>query len=190
MQNTDDCFWAVDTNFMVTAFNEAYKNHFFNLFGKYPSIGSPDLYIEFNPLYYQFITECYRQTLTDKVHKSITQDKNANGAIVDVEYKFMSITKDDGSISGIVGFRRDITEYQNLIRSLEKLNDKLKDIAWVQSHKLRGPLTTIKGLITFLHNNTLDTKYQQQMLSALDEKVKEMDLVIREIVTESESQPN
>jgi len=56
----------------------------------------------------------------------------------------------------------------------------------VQSHKLRGPLSTIMGIVSFLMQKDIDQKYHEQMLLSLKDKAEEMDNVIREIVSRSE----
>ncbi len=44
------------------------------------------------------------------------------------------------------GVTIDITEQKNNIRKIQLQNEKLKEIAWLQSHKVRGQVASILGL--------------------------------------------
>ena len=54
----------------------------------------------------------------------------------------------------------------------------------MQSHKLRGPLTTIQGIVNYLTNNTPDSENYEAMREGLRNAVNEMDKVIHEILEE------
>lgn len=82
----------------------------------------------------------------------------------------------------------DITEQKKLLqritRDKQKLQDqnrRLSEIAWIQSHKVRGPLANILGLVPLLEiNNTTDNE-NAIILEGIKSASENLDTVIREI---------
>ena len=80
---------------------------------------------------------------------------------------------------------RDITAQIEHTQAIEKQNEKLKEIAHLQSHVVRAPLARIMGL-TNLITQSKDENADQQLLEYLDISVQELDGVIRTIVSHGE----
>jgi light-regulated signal transduction histidine kinase (bacteriophytochrome) len=57
-----------------------------------------------------------------------------------------------------VSIALDITERVNHIRAIEEQNRILKDIAWMQSHMVRAPLSRMMMLLTLLENKDKNPK--------------------------------
>ncbi|GAB3336459.1 hypothetical protein GCM10027429_19820 [Marivirga atlantica] len=90
----------------------------------------------------------------------------------------------DGTILGIA---RDITERKKYIDSIEQQNDKLKEIAWIQSHEVRAPLSKILSLIDyFKHSYSHATLTTEEILAHVESASHELDKKIREIVKKAE----
>jgi len=90
----------------------------------------------------------------------------------------------DGTILGIA---RDITERKKYIDSIEEQNDKLKEIAWIQSHEVRAPLSKILSLIDyFKHSYSHATLTTEEILEHIESASHELDKKIREIVKKAE----
>ncbi|MEM8968147.1 MAG: PAS domain-containing protein [Bacteroidota bacterium] len=71
-----------------------------------------------------------------------------------------------------------LIEYQNEI--LDR-NQKLEEIAWMQSHKIRGPLSTIMGLVGLMLSEK-EEGLNVEYLESLRETCDTLDQVIRRIV--------
>lgn len=185
IENTDDFLWSVDKNFVLLAFNKAYRKGMYQYFGAYPEVGKPELLIqEHAPLFYNKLITCYQRVLAGLQYEPIEKGIRHNNVEPDIEVRFRPIVDEHGVITGVSCYRRDITEYLKLIKILEKNNKQLLSIAWVQSHKLRGPLTTIQGIVNYLTNNTPDSENYEAMREGLRNAVNEMDKVIHEILEE------
>jgi PAS domain S-box-containing protein len=78
---------------------------------------------------------------------------------------------------------RDITTQIEHTQAIEKQNEKLKEIAHLQSHVVRAPLARIMGLTNLI---TQDKNNDKQLLEYLDISVHELDGVIRAIVSHGE----
>jgi len=73
-----------------------------------------------------------------------------------------------------------------LHQELKNQNEKLKDIAYVQAHTIRLPLTKIMAL-TDLIENEYKGLIDQELMSSLTHSSNELDSMIRKIVSESET---
>ncbi|EPR67924.1 diguanylate cyclase/phosphodiesterase (GGDEF & EAL domains) with PAS/PAC sensor(s) [Cyclobacterium qasimii M12-11B] len=81
----------------------------------------------------------------------------------------------------------DITERYKHIQAIEGQNEKLKKIAWMQSHGVRAPLARIMGLVELLKTDSdlLGEQEKEQVLKHIMTSATELDEVIREIVRTS-----
>ncbi len=91
------------------------------------------------------------------------------------------ILTEDGAISIIKGTLQDVTEQRLYIQKIQLQNQKLKDIAWIQSHKVRSPVATIMGLIPLFNKEDSSDPINLQVLDGLTEAAVTLDEVIKEI---------
>jgi len=80
---------------------------------------------------------------------------------------------------------RDITAQIEHTQAIEKQNEKLREIAHLQSHVVRAPLARIMGLTNLIKQGQ-DEDMAKQLLEYLDISVQELDGVIKSIVIHSE----
>jgi len=92
--------------------------------------------------------------------------------------------KNDDMIVGSCITGRDITERKLYLKSLEDQNKVLREISWVQSHMVRGPLARIMGLISLLKVSKNESE-KDQMLEYLDLSAQELDDKIKDITDKS-----
>lgn len=184
LENTDDCLWSMDKDFNILAFNKVYKEFIFVASGKYPKVGEPDILRQVAPQFYNQVLEGYNAALAGNVFNSLDKGINTEGADLDFATRFNPIRNKEGEVIGISCSRKDITEYLDLTDSLMKHNEQFKNIAWLQSHALRGPLTTIMGIADILADadDKLDPDTTQLLLKGLKDKLTEMDKLVNEIV--------
>lgn len=89
-----------------------------------------------------------------------------------------------GKIQRLV-ISRDITEQIERTKAIEKQNEQLREIAYMQSHVVRAPLSRILGLVNMLNANQ-DSQAAAEILGYLDTSAKELDDVIRAIINKTE----
>jgi PAS domain S-box-containing protein len=100
------------------------------------------------------------------------------------------ITRDaERRIIRLNGFLLDITEETEYVRKIEEKNEKLREIAWMQSHGVRAPLARIMGLVNLIQNHKDDDTDVNEVLSMIIQSVEELDLLVRAVVRKTEELP-
>ncbi|MBZ9731000.1 PAS domain S-box protein [Salegentibacter sp. JZCK2] len=111
----------------------------------------------------------------------------------DGDYKYVLdrsyvITDDSGNPSRIIGSIQDITERRKYINAIERSNERLREIAWTQSHVVRAPLARIMGLIDLLKNQRNNLDNIEEIIDNILNSSKELDKVIRKITNKTEEE--
>lgn len=115
-------------------------------------------------------------SLGESVHKK----KNGEEIIVDLRTNILSYKGKEAKVVLVT----DITERYKHIQAIEAQNEKLKKIAWTQSHVVRAPLARIMGLTELLRDDSslVDKREKEQLLKYLLQSATEFDEIIRNIV--------
>ncbi len=186
IENTDDVLWSVERSGDLLAFNKAFSDLVRKEQGEAPMVGQRFPEFETEMLLAGKIEEGYKTALDSGSFDVIEKVPVHETVSAHIQLRFKAIKNETGVVTGVSCFLRDISQYVKMIESLEEKNQRLRDIAWVQSHKLRGPLTTIMGILKFLNDEEAPSEMKKEMLIGLNEKVAEMDAIIHEIVSKTE----
>lgn len=81
----------------------------------------------------------------------------------------------------------DVTEKLRHMTAIEIQNDKLRDIAWTQSHIVRAPVARLIGLIDLIKTGGLNDKEKETYLDHVVSSAEEVDVIIKDIVDKSQS---
>lgn len=85
-----------------------------------------------------------------------------------------------------ISIERDITERMRHIQEVEDQNERLREIAWMQSHVVRAPLARIMGLIEIIPKYESFDKIPKEILPHILNSAHELDHIIRDIVLKTE----
>ena len=111
--------------------------------------------------------------------------KKKNGDLIHVDIQ--SNTLPFQNTTGRIILANDVTERFAYIEAIEKQNEKLKEIAWIQSHVVRAPLARIIGLIDLIKNEGFDERSDNEKLFGyLLNSAEELDTIIRDISNKAE----
>ncbi|GAB3921644.1 PAS domain S-box protein [Mucilaginibacter myungsuensis] len=77
---------------------------------------------------------------------SIVRQRESDGEEMYYEVSFNPIRDLNDKVIGVNCFLRDITEAQKYLHKIEEQNERLRQIAWIQSHRVRAPVASILGL--------------------------------------------
>ena len=126
-------------------------------------------------------------------------------AVGNAEFYFQGVyqhRKKDGSViqvnqsSNILTFKgrkaeiiliNDISDKVAYTLAVEEQNQKLKEIAWIQSHVVRAPLARLMGLVSLITDDIVEKGDLNNVLSNVLDSANELDLVIRDIVIKTEN---
>lgn len=106
-----------------------------------------------------------------------------NGKEINVEIYFNQIISP--SFDGLIVLSNDVTETLEHIDIIQKQNDKLKTIAWTQSHVVRAPLSRILGIMNLIEGNDVTPEDLSFWHKQLRISTNEMDDIVKKIIKES-----
>ncbi|TAH08211.1 MAG: PAS domain S-box protein [Sphingobacteriia bacterium] len=105
--------------------------------------------------------------------------KKKDGTIINMDTRGY-VLEFEGKISKHI-VANDVTEVSSYISAIEKQNNKLKEIAWIQSHKIRAPLAKIMGFVNLLHSDFCSDTEKKELLDYLKTSSVELDSVLKDI---------
>jgi response regulator of citrate/malate metabolism len=73
------------------------------------------------------------------------------------------------------------------IKQIQTQNEKLKNIAWTQSHVVRAPLSRIMGIVNFIESDEQQPDDLSFWLEQLKNSANEMDAIVQKITSEAQA---
>lgn len=110
----------------------------------------------------------------------------ANRDVTYVQHRGLIVRDKSGKPVRAVGSLLDMTEMMERNIKIENQNKAFSEIAWIQSHKVRGPLTTLMGLVNVLKMPLTDDATEENLVGLIGIAANELDEIIHEIVEKSE----
>lgn len=117
-----------------------------------------------------------------------------DGTFADVIDRGIVIRDEKGNPIRMVGAMNDITERKNFeisrsryVSQIEIQNEKLKNIAWTQSHIVRAPLARMLGIMNVIEDNNKDLDDTLMLLKLLRDSANELDEIIKDMVAKAQT---
>ncbi|MBK6265757.1 response regulator [Marivirga sp. S37H4] len=108
--------------------------------------------------------------------------KNGEIIYVDIQSNVIKFNERDAKIV----LANDITDRIIHTKTIEVQNEKLKEVAWLQSHIVRAPLSRIMGLLNVLSSGKLNEIEKKQYLGYAIDSANELDSIVRDVVSKSQ----
>ena len=89
---------------------------------------------------------------------------------------------EDEQLIGVAIMMTDISAMKRASKRIENQNEALKEIAFLQSHRVRRPLANILGLVHIFNTKNMNDPFNQTVLEKLLLSSQELDDIIRSIV--------
>ncbi len=116
--------------------------------------------------------------------QGVFKHEKKNGEIIHVDIR-SNIIYFNGKKAEVI-LANDITERLNHIEAIEQQNEKLREIAWKQSHVVRAPLARMLSLIHLISDKATPNDEKNEMLDHVIQSANELDEIIRDIVNVSQ----
>ena len=184
INSTTDLIWAVNREYHLITANTAFFNFIEKVSGKSIHEGQKVLMEEFS----KDITAEWK-TLYDSAFE---------GSSYTITYKFKMDTGNSYSLIsfnpifnnqnvciGVACYSKDVSERMRYIKAIEEQNEKLKSIAWTQSHMVRGPLSRLMGLVNLMKDDGVKEEELDSFLNHIKHSAEEIDHIVRQIVEKS-----
>jgi PAS domain S-box-containing protein len=174
INNTRDLIWSVDCDFNIITGNGAFWQRVERLTGKRPeTITNAD----FQQDIMRPILNSYRRAFKGEAFL-VVRERELDGHKCFEELSFNPIVDQQQEVTGVNCFLRDITSQREHVEQIEQQNDKLREIAWIQSHQLRVPVANILGLGELYR---LDCSARDELIPLFCREAGRLDELIREI---------
>ncbi|MGB3587063.1 MAG: PAS domain-containing protein [Tunicatimonas sp.] len=142
----------------------------------------------------EFIGSSIKEAIGDKHFEILAEnfDTALEGKPVKYQVEFAEqhflcvlqpIFDDKDTVSNVVMIANEVTELINYQNKIINQNERLRRISWIQSHKVRGPLATLLGLINIISLENKDPSinkylvYLKDTANILDDQIQEITAV-------------
>jgi two-component system, sensor histidine kinase len=98
---------------------------------------------------------------------------------------FSLLSGSDDLDTSILVTAKDVTAFKETEERLKRQNEALKEIAWIQSHKVRGPVASIKGLMMLIDWDQNSLEENRQVFQNMQQTIEQLDVIIHEIVNKT-----
>lgn len=183
---TDICYLLLDTSYNIIAFNQQMRNVYIDIAGF--ELKEGDNLIELMlPEKREPAKAVYDRTAqtnqSEDYETSYEKDGTCRHFLANVKPIY-----DGTKVIGICISAIDITERKKLtldllnhVNAIEEQNKKLREIAWIQSHVVRAPLSRIMGLIDLFTNHENEDVDKHTILNYILISAKELDEIVKSI---------
>lgn len=172
LDSIHDGFFTLDNNYNFTYVNNTFK--------KLCGVGDKEM-VGIN--YWDYFPKAKNMKFWTEYHNAIaTQSTMHFEEYATSMSKWVAVTAYP-SPEGLSVYFRDVTEERISRLTIKLQNERLLEIAQIQSHKVRKPVASIMGLAPLLRydNQSSDTESNKKIIKGIVDCCKELDEVIREI---------
>lgn len=111
--------------------------------------------------------------------------RKKDGQLICVSLQTNSFTFEDKE--SVIVLAVDVTERLRYVQAIEQQNQRLKEIAWFQSHIVRAPLARMMGMIGLIRDDVLTMEEKIEFLAPILDSARELDQIINGIVDKTDS---
>jgi hypothetical protein len=184
IDNTEDPLWLVGSDYKIVECNNAFRKWVACFIDVELGNGDDVLYNGQNQIYHNKFEMCYRLAFNGHTFKSV-EDMMVDNELRYTNITFNPVRSSDGLVTSVCCFAKDITEHRKHLLRIEQQNTALREIAFIESHKIRGPVATILGLEQFYNYTDLSDPLNKDIMEGIKKISLELDVIIREVVRKS-----
>jgi PAS domain S-box-containing protein len=177
INNTSDLIWSVDSNYDFISANSAFWKRLELKTGRQTLELLSD---DFDKKTLEEWKGYYKRSFSGEAFR-IVRCGTLGADLIFEDISFNPILDNSDMVVGVSCFARDITKQYQHIQMIEKQNEQLKQISWIQSHELRVPVANILGLVPLFNKVNLADPINLEVLSLMEQASIKLDGTIRKI---------
>lgn len=183
IDNTDDLIYMIDDRFCIVNANAAFREKFKQIVGLNEFV----LPLDITPLADSagWIDYYKRAIAGESLRLEKPYVDNNTGKEEWYEIVMHPMHDEKGNITAVGCFSRDITLERQREEQIRLQLEKLKDIAWMESHELRKSLTNVMMLASLIQEEPDKHTAIKELLPLLQQSCNELDQVVKNIVTKA-----
>ncbi len=181
INNTKDLIWSVNSKLELIFCNKPFQDFFLKIAGVLLNEGDYVLGPWHNETFTKRRANEYARAFNGESFTTIVEEPTNEG-ILYFEISSTPIMGHDGKIIGVNCISRDITTQRRQLLKIQEQNEKFREIAWVQSHKVRSPVASILGLVPLFDYKVAGSKENIEILENIHLAAEELDVIIRKVV--------
>lgn len=180
-ESSSTSYLLLNTTMQVMYFNKATAQF---VQGEYQTVLEEGMNIEpfINAGYSAAFKAAYKNALLGHTYIEEKQLFYKNYGPLWLHLSFAPVLNTDGAITGVSFACEDITKQRESAVKIADQNNTLLNIAFLQSHELRQPVSSILGLLNLIKD---DGENKEEYLTYLQDAVDELDAKLQQVVTES-----
>ncbi len=178
---TDHPIWLVDMNKEIVLCNTAFKKWILNFSGKELGVGDSILDKGLDAVYLEKIRACYELAFTGKNFTAI-EDIKVGDEIKFTTINFNPVFDNNNVLAGISCHATDITDHRKNLSKIESQTQLLMEIANIQSHKVRGPLATLLGLVHVFNYEEVNDPNNVEVMNGVAEVAGKLDQIVTDVI--------
>jgi len=182
INNTDDIIWLINDHMETISANDAYYKRVAYLTNNKHADQLTEG--DFSKDRIDRWKSYYTRALNDEVFKVI-EEEEMDGRKVYEEVRFHPIHDNDNKVVGVNCMSRNITAEKEHLMKIQEQNERLNEIASMQSHQVRGPIATILGLAQLINEENPSDISNKIVLEGIKEVSSDLDKLIKDIVAKT-----
>lgn len=183
---SEDMIWAFDTQFRLLIGNDAFQKRSKAYFKRSLEAGDSILPTEVQELSnIRHWLAHFERALAGEIVDTIVEDINSKNATQFFDLSLYPIKDANDKVVCVGCFAHNATERKRRENLIQDQNKQLLDIAWIQSHELRGPLANIMGIMQLIQLKQHDAETLELYHEKMMEATHLLDQVIHKVVEKS-----
>lgn len=184
INNIQDLIWSVDKNYLILSANASFKELCELSFGRRLETGDSVLVSTSANSKIREWQVYYDRVLKGEKVMFNTIVQAMKGRTFEIR---MRPIKHDAEVVGAVCLGRDIQNRLDFEKRMIAQNTELKEIVSLASHEIRGPVTSLMGLVNLFNKENPADPFNAIIIDQTREATRQLDEVIHKIVEKSYS---
>lgn len=177
-------FTITDTHGVIIDVNDKFSE--LSQYSREELIGSTHRMINSQYHSKEFFKDFWKTIKSGKMWRGEVRNKKKDGTFYWVDTTIVPFLDENGSPIKFLALRIDITAKKLAEEKIKEAYEKLKSIAWTQSHLVRAPLARILGIINLIETQKDSLDDLMYWLDQLKTSSEEMDEIIKTIIKDSQ----